>query len=93
MVSMDKDVSDIIKDIMTTNSTKDGLGFLVCKFKSGYLVEKNSLLFKKCDGVQSIPVGIIYLELHRLCLGTECLVSGFGSHFGGRLLVLYFYIH
>ncbi len=87
MVSMDKDVSDIIKDIMTTNSTKDGLGFLVCKFKSGYLVEKilcyskNAMEFK------------VYLELHRLCLGTECLVSGFGSHYGGRLLVLYFYIH
>jgi len=63
MASMDKDVSDIIKDMMMTNSAKDGLGFLVSKFKVGYLVVKFSseafrmhldLDSKKGVGVQSI---------------------------------------
>jgi hypothetical protein len=46
MVSMDKAVIDIIREMMTTNSTKDGSGFGVFKFKVRYLV----FLFKKGDG-------------------------------------------
>ena len=40
MVSIDKDVSDIIKEITMTNSAKDVFGFRVSEFKAGYLVEK-----------------------------------------------------
>jgi hypothetical protein len=42
MVSMDKDVSDIIRDITTTNSANDGLRSRVFEFKVGHLVEKIS---------------------------------------------------
>ena len=42
MVSMDKEVSDIIKDMTTTNSAKDAFGFRVSEFNVGYLVKKFS---------------------------------------------------
>ena len=42
MVSIDKEVSDIIKDMTTTNSAKDAFDFRVSEFNVGYLVKKFS---------------------------------------------------
>ena len=39
MASMDKAASDIIKEMMTTNSAKEGSGFRVSKFTVEYLFE------------------------------------------------------